>query len=317
MSILKKIILPFVLICALHATDLKPTSSLTLNGGSTDIVQANDKIYIATAKGKVDIFDETTKKYLSSISIEKIKDFMGDLIESKIYSIDVLNHSVLIVSQGQKGGRNIFLYNNNQLHTLVSDRKRMFIAQAKFVDKSTIIFATLSNQLYLYDINNKQEKYNLQISQSKFSYFALNENKKEVIVADESGDLKIVDIAAKKIKAQLSNQNLDNVFQVSWKKDLILTAGQDRRSVLYSDNSMQPYIRKSGFLIYGCALSNDSTLAAYSSDEQNNVTIYNTQSKKDLYKLIDNKMTITKILFLSNNEVLVGTDSNIVNYYKF
>lgn len=317
MNILKKIILPFILVCALNGANLQPTSTLTLNAGSTDIIKANSKIYIATAGGKVDIFDQKTKKYLSSISIAKIKDFMGDVIESKIYSIDILNESVLIVSQGEKGGRNIFLYKNNELQTLVSDKKRMFIAQAKFVDKSNIVFATLSNQLYLYDIKNKQEKYSLQISQSKFSYFALNENKKEVIIADESGDLKIIDIYAKKIKAQLSGQNLDNVFQVSWKKDLILTAGQDRRSVLYSDNEMQPYIRKSGFLIYGCALSSDSTLAAYSSDEQNNVTIYNTQSKKDLYTLIDNKMTITKILFLSNNEVLVGTDSKIVNYYKF
>ena len=63
-------------------------------------------------------------------------------------------------------------------------------------------------------------------------------------------------------------------------------------------------------------MSNSGKVAAYSSDEQNNVTIFNTQSKEDLYKLIDNKMTISKILFLNEHEVFIGTDDKVINFYK-
>ena len=32
---------------------------------------------------------------------------MGDIIDSKIYSVDVLEDNILLVSQGEKGGRNL------------------------------------------------------------------------------------------------------------------------------------------------------------------------------------------------------------------
>lgn len=39
----------------------------------------------------------------------KIKDFLGDVIDSKIYSVDVLE-KYLILSQGEQGGRNLDIY---------------------------------------------------------------------------------------------------------------------------------------------------------------------------------------------------------------
>lgn len=320
MNILKRILLPLLLplflICSLKAKDLTPTKELKLSGGSTDMVLANNQLYVSTAMGKVDIFDAKTKNYKHSISISSITDFAGDIIESKIYSVDVLNKVVLIVSQGQKGGRDISIYKDSKLQNIISADKRMFIARAKFVSENKIIFSTLANQLYLYDIKEKKEIYNQQISPSSFSYFVLNENKSSVIIADESGDLKVVDVKSGNTKTILKDQNLDNIYQVDWKNDTIITAGKDRRSVLYSADNLQPYIRKSSFLIYGCALNRNGKLAAYSSDEENSITIFNTQSKKDLYTLTNNKMTVSKILFLSDNGIFVGTDDKTINFYK-
>lgn len=316
MNIVKSIAPLLLLLCSLSAKDLTPSNILKLSGGSTDMSISDNHLYVATIAGKIDIFDTQTKQQISTISVPKIKDFVGDLIESKIYSVDVLNNNVLIVSQGEKGGRDIFVYKNSQLNTLISAQKRLYIARAKFISDDKIIFSTLSNQLYMYDLKQNKILYDHQISQSKFSYFVLNETKDAVIVADESGDLSIIETKTGKITNTLNNQNLDNVFQVDWKNGTILTAGQDRQSVLYSGTDLQPYIRKSTFLIYGCALSKDGGKAAYSSDEQNNVTIFDTQSKQDLYTLTNNKMTISKILFLNNNEILVGTDAKVINIYK-
>ena len=40
---------------------------------------------------------------------------MQDTIDSKIYSVDVLADNILILSQGEKGGRNIDIYNDGKL----------------------------------------------------------------------------------------------------------------------------------------------------------------------------------------------------------
>lgn len=135
---------------------LKPIDSLKANGGVTDMVINNQKLYVATTNSSIDIFDINTKKRLKQISIPKIKDFMGDTINAKVYSVDVFKDKILILSQGNKGGRNIFIYENEKLHTIISDEKRLFIAKAKFLSKNRILYTLLSNQLFLYDLKNKK-----------------------------------------------------------------------------------------------------------------------------------------------------------------
>ena len=314
MNILKVIFFMF-LICSLNASQIEPNISIKTSGSVTDMVIKDSKLYVATDASSIDIFDIKTKKLISNIKLEKIKDFLGDLIDSKIYSVDIIENKILILSQGTNGGRNLFIYENNQLKNVISDKKRLFIARAKFIDKDKILYSLLSNQLFLYDFKIDKNIYSKQISHSKFSYFALNENKTEVAIADESGNIQIYDtLKGEKIKIH-NNYNLDNVFQVDYKNDMIITAGQDRRSVIYSKNN-QPYIKESNFLIYVCELSPTSKLGAYSSNENNDVTVFDTKSKKDLYLLTKNKTTLSKIVFLNENELFLASDAKVINYYK-
>jgi WD40 repeat protein len=297
------------------AKELKQTASFQTSGGVTDMVIDHNKLYAATTASSVDVFDISTQKMVQKIKLPQIKDFIGDIIDAKIYSVDVLNKKVLIVSQGEKGGRNIDLFINNKRITLIPDTKRYFVAKAKFVNEHQILFSLLSNQLYLFDIKSKKSIYVKQISQSKFSDFVLDEEKKRAIITDESGNIHLVDVANGNELQTYANQNLDNVFQLDWKQGIILTAGQDRRSVVY-DSKGNAYFRKSGFLIYSCGLSPTGTIGAYSSDEENNVTVFNTRSNKELCKLTNNHMTLTKILFKNEKEIFVASDDKIINYYK-
>ena len=52
------------------------------------------------------------------------------------------------------------------------------------------------------------------------------------------------------------------------------------------------------------------------SDEENNVTIFDTSSQANLYKLTQNKATLSNILFLNENEIFVTSDAKQINYYK-
>ena len=303
-------------ILTINAKDLNPSKSLLASGGVSDLVLVENKLFVATTASAIDIFDLSTDEKIDTIKLPKIKDFLGDSIDSKIYSVDVINDSVLILSQGEQGGRNLGIYKNGQMQNIIDDSQRMFIGRAKFLDENHIIYALLSNQIYLYDIQNKKILKEIQISQSKFSNFKLTKDKSKFIVSDESGVITMLDSKSFEVLKTFKNQNLDNVFQVDIKGDLILTAGQDRRAAVYNTKNDNAYHKEFSFLIYSVALSPSTNLAAVASDEENNVTIFNTKTKENLYKLFQNKATLSNILFLNENELFVASDDKEINYYK-
>ena len=300
----------------INAKDLAPTSSLLASGGVTDLVLNNDKLYVATAASSVDIFDIKTQEKINSIKMPQIKDFLGDIIDSKIYSVDVLEENILILSQGEKGGRNLDIYKDGKIENIIKDTERLFIGRAKFLDENHIIYALLSNQIYLYDIKNKKILKEIQVSQSKFSNFKLTQDKTKLVVCDESGVINMLDSKNFDIIKTFRYQNLDNVFQVDIKDNLILTAGQDRRAAVYNLDTKNAYYKEYSFLVYAAALSPSTKLAAVASDEENNVTIFDTSSLANLYKLTQNKATLSNILFLNENEIIVTSDAKQINYYK-
>ena len=300
----------------INAKDLAPTSSLLASGGVTDLVLNNDKLYVATAASSVDIFDIKTQEKINSIKMPQIKDFLGDIIDSKIYSVDVLEENILILSQGEKGGRNLDIYKDGKIENIIKDTERLFIGRAKFLDENHIIYALLSNQVYLYDIKNKKVLKEIQVSQSKFSSFRLTQDKSKLVICDESGVISMLDSKSFEILKIFRYQNLDNVFQVDIKNNLILTAGQDRRAAVYNLDTNEAYYKEYSFLIYAAALSPSTKLAAVASDEENNVTIFDTSSQAHLYKLTQNKATLSNILFLNENEIFVTSDAKQINYYK-
>ncbi|RXJ86274.1 WD40 repeat domain-containing protein [Arcobacter sp. CECT 8985] len=295
---------------------IKPDAKMSTSGGVTDIVISKNRLFASTVNGTVDIFDLNTKEFIKKISVPKTVDFTGEEINAKVYSVDVLNNKILILAQGKKGGRNIYLYEDNKLTQIISDKKRLFISKAKFIDKNKIIYSLLSNQFFLYNLSTNKNIYERQISQSRFSDFSLNDDKSKVILADESGILHEYEVSNGKFIRNFKNQNLDNVYQVDWKKDTIITAGQDRRSVVYNETTQNVYYKQSDFLVYSCGLSPNSHYAGYSSDELNTVTIFNTLTQTAMYKLIGNKMLITNIVFLNDNEIFVSSDDSKINYYK-
>ncbi|MGE4461025.1 MAG: WD40 repeat domain-containing protein [Arcobacter sp.] len=316
MNILKSFFTIIILLLNLNAKELEPNSFLSTSGGVTDLIIDKNRLFAATTASSIDIFDITTKEKIDSINLPKIKDFIGDTIDSKIYSVDVFDDKILILSQGENGGRNISLYKDGKLTHIIEDKQRLFIARAKFLDENHIIYALLSNQIYLYDIKNKTITKEIQISQSKFSNFKLSSDKTKVVVCDESGVLTMLDSNTFNIIKTFKNQNLDNVFQVDFKNKIILTAGQDRRSAVFSEDGKMSYYKEFSFLIYSAGLSPSGNLAAVASDEENNVTIFNTNTKEELFLLTKNRNTLTNILFLNENEIFVSSDDNKINYYK-
>ena len=99
---MNKLILIFLLLLAgLNAKDLAPTYVYNASGGVTDIVASSGKIYVSTQASCVNVYDLNTKKLIQTITIPKIKDFMGDTINAKVYNVDIFEDKILLTSQYQ------------------------------------------------------------------------------------------------------------------------------------------------------------------------------------------------------------------------
>ncbi len=294
----------------------QPVAQYVSSGAVTDMVVDNGKLYSATDASCVDIFDMKTEKIIQKITVDKITDFMGDVIDSKVYSVDVLHGKVVLLSQAEHGFRRVHIHQNDKTELLISFSDQLYIAKVRFLDDNTLLLALLGNQIISYDIKTKKQNWMTQVSQSKFSNFMLNEKKDKVVIADESGDLKIHSTKDGAWIKTLGGQNLDNVFQVDYKKGIIATAGQDRRVVIYNTVFSSAYYKTAPFLIYSVGLSPSGKIAGFASDEHNNVTLFNTETQSTVGVFGGNKMTLTNILFLNEKEFLVSSDDRTINLYK-
>lgn len=310
----KKLLILLFAINLFAIENITPDKIYKATGTVQSIIVNEDKLYAGTDNGTVEIFNINSTQKIKTIKLPDIKDFMGDTIASKIYSIDLLEDKILIVSQGMKGYRNIFIYENDKLNKIIDINKKFFVQKASFVSNTKIVFGLLSNQIGVYNYKTKKLDYLIQISPSSFSHFMIDEDKKTIATTDESGIVRVVDIKSGQVIKQPKALNLDKVYQLDFKKGIILTAGQDRKSVVYKDYSS--YSFDFDFLLYSCGLSPDAKLGAVAHNEKNEVLVFDIVSKKNLYNLKGQKATLTQILFKNEKEIFTSCDDPNINYFK-
>jgi len=291
---------------------ITPTSTIEVNGTVKDMVLDGDNLIIATDNGHIEVYDTIKKEKIKQINIPNVKDFMGDEIPARIMSTDTIDGKYLLLSDSGKGGySNLFIYDNN-LTQILSPNDKEAIIKARFIDKEHILLGYLSNEVALLDLTTKKEKYRVQLSESKFSDFALNEDKSQVIFSCESGILNLVDVKSGKIIKKLKGQNVDNVYRVDFKKDTISGAGQDRRGSIYDVSTGKGSYIAGDFLIYSTALSPSAKKVAFSMDEKNNISIYNTLSKSKIALLKGQKSTLSVIIFKDENQLFSASDDSTI-----
>ncbi len=309
-------VLFLVFLTVLAAKDLKPLKTFTANGAINDMIYKNGKIYVGTANGKVNVIDFKSGKIIQEIQLSQITDFMGEVIDSEVFSVDEEGGDILILSQDKNGYSRLDVFKNGKLEHILDINDALYIVKAKYIDKNRVLFGLLSNVYMLYDLNKKASVWEEQITMSKFSNYALSDDKTEVATADESGDVNIVTVMDGKIRRHYTGINKDEVFGIDWKKHLIVTGGKDKKVGIYHDDSCTSDQKEYTFFIYSVGISPSAKLAAASVDDKNNVVVFDPATKEDRYKLVDNKSKITVIYFINDNEVLVATNDTTINLYK-
>ncbi len=314
MRLLSTILLSTVMLFSVEI--VKPEYQIDINGTAKDMVLRGDNLIVATDMGHIEIFDYNRREKLKEISIPDIKDFMGDTVPARVMSVDEIDGKYLLLSDSGKGGySNLFIYDKNLTQIFSPDDKRSII-KARFIDRDHILLGYLSDEVSLLDLKTKRELYRKQLSESKFSDFALNGDRSRAVFSCESGVLSVIDVKSGEVIRELKGQNVDNVYRVDFKGDYISGAGQDRRGSIYNLKTAKGDYIQGNFLIYSTALSPDAKRVAFSMDEKNNIYIYNRETKSDIAILKGQKSTLNVIIFRDEKHLFSASDDNTIMAWR-
>ena len=294
-----------------------PVQEIVVDGIAKDMTVSGKYVYIGTDKGKLQVYDDEARQFIKEITLPNIKDFMGDEAPARVQSVDFTDGRYLLLSDSGKGGySNLWIHENNSTKQVIGPESKMAAIKARFIDKSHILLGYLSDEVSLFDLKSGREIYRVQLSQSKFSDFALNEDKSLAAFSCESGVITIVSTSDGKVVKKLEGVNLDNVYRVDFKKDIVSGAGQDRKGSIYNVKTGKGDFIQGDFLIYSTALSPSAKKVAFAMDEQNNISIYNVFTKSKIALLKGQKSTLSVIVFRDENTLFSASSDNTVMKWK-
>lgn len=312
----------FVCLAAAYSVEMcveidTPAQQIKINGNAKDMVVYGNKLYIVTEQGFMQEYDYTAKTFTYTIELPQIKDFAGDMVPARIFSVDYNEGKYLLLSDSGKGGyTNMWIHENNTTKQIFGPENKKALVKARFIDQKHILLAYLSNEAALYDIDAQKELYRVKLSESKFSDFALNADKSLVIFSCESGILSLIDVPSGKVMKELKGMNLDNVYKVDFKQNIVSGAGQDRRGSLYDVTTGRGDYIEGNFLIYATGLSPNAKKVAFAMDERNDISVYDVATKAKIAVLHGQKSTLNAIIFKDETTLFSASDDNTVMMWE-
>ena len=302
----------------LPTAKLKPHKVLTASGNVKDILVENSLLYAATDAGVVDIFDLTTHKRVDQIVIPSFHDDIYDKdLNATIYSVDKVKDRVVLLTSYKGVKKRLFVYENRGLSEIKGLDPSMMIIKIRMIDKSRVLLGLLSNELILYDIDQKKQLYRTSLSESSFSDMALSRDKSSVVVGCESGIIYLVDVATGQLKSVIQGANRDKSYKVDIKNNLVLSAGQDKIGAIYNIKNNSFKILEANFLIYAGALSPDGSRAIFAYNEENELLVVSTSGEsKEAYLLSGQKSTLNAIRFRDNQNIISASDDEFIMLWQ-
>ena len=301
----------------ISAQVVHPFYKIKTSGAITDIVIHGPSVILSTDAGTIEIYDVASGDQVNFLQLPLMKDFMGDPVPRKVFSIDKFSMRTLFVTQGIHGFRNVIVLENGQQEEIINAEKdKMMIKKARWVSSNTILLGLMSNDLILFDVAQKQVICKLNISPYTFSDFSLSEDKQFAYTADESGIVHKIDINNCEITQEFMGINVDNIYQIVYNNGIVITAGQDRRVGVYNTITSDNYFLQEGFLVYSVGLNSDGSVGAYSASEDNNISIFETFSKRKTHVLSGHSSVVTKMAFIDDNTFVSTGDDRYLIIWK-
>ena len=297
---------------------VKPHATIVVAGNEIDMVRKGDILYVATDTGKVEYYNWKTQKMIGDVKFSKIHDFMGDLIEPKVFCVDVTpkGDTLLMLVQDEGGNQILYLYDKKKLTKILDKNDHIQMREVRFVDNDHLLISTISNDLIFMHLPDKKILWRKKLSLSVFTDYQLNEDHSKVASSCESGIVYIVDVKSGKILKTLKGGNKDEVFSVDYKNYHVLACGKDKKAVVYSLGYQSPVIYETTFFVYAGALNKDASLSAFQINENNDIGIYNNETKALKYRLVGQRSVLNNIIFIDDKTLISGSSDNHILIWR-
>ena len=306
-------------VSTLSAKDIHPIATLEASGLVSDFVEDSGLLYVATDAGVVDIIDLVSQKIVNQIKFAPLHTAMGDTVPVRIHSIDRYQGKILMVTSSITAWRNVWIYNENKteggkLTKIIDESKHLMPKRAFFTHEEKVILGTIGSDIVLYDTHESYKLYDSHISKSTMGGMVLSADKKKMVISDESGMTRLIDINSSTVEKTFSSEHVDNIYSVAYAKDIILTAGQDKRVGIYrKDNAFHI---KSDFLVYCIGISPSAKLGIYSSGIEHNLQLFTTKDGRKTDRLVGQYATPTKIMFIDENSLISAGDEYTIYFWR-
>ena len=310
----KILITLFVLFTINHAKDIKPVATIEVSGLVSDFVEDTGLLYVGTDAGSVDIIDLTSRENVRKITFVPYKNAMGNFVPVRVHSVDRYQGKTLIVTSDRSAYRNVWIEDGKKLSKIIDASRHLMPKRAFFSHDGKVVLGTFGSDVVLYDNNENFKLYDTHVSESTMGGMVLSADKKKMLLSDESGSVRLIDIESSQIEKTFSSEHVDNIYSVAYSQGIILTGGQDRRVGVYGQGT-EDYHLKSDFLVYCVGLSPSGKIGVYSSGADNDLQLFNTSTKSRTDRLVGHYATPNKIMFIYENALISSGDESTIFFW--
>lgn len=245
---------------------------MEFNANVLNIKQIRKDFLISLDNGEIEILDENFTQKMN-YKFPKIKTYFGDLIESRIFSADLLDDEILVLLSSDFGTQKLEILGKKDF-----DLKSENFKNAFFINKNLAILADLSGEIYFFDLQNGKMSDPIKISSSSLSSVEISPNRKILVLASEGGKVYVFDIISKTILSQKSLHK-DRIHDLAISSNLKIATGANDKSASFFDfkNDIIKNF-ESEFLVYAVSIGENGKTLAYQSSENGDITLINTQN---------------------------------------
>ena len=278
---------------------------MEFNANVLNIKQIRKDFLISLDNGEIEILDENFTQKMN-YKFPKIKTYFGDLIESRIFSTDLLDDEILVLLSSDFGAQKLEILGKKDF-----DLKSENFKNAFFINKNLAILADLSGEIYFFDLQNGKISDPIKISSSSLSSVEISPNRKILVLASEGGKIYVFDIVSKKILSQKSLHK-DRIHDLAISSNLKIATGANDKSASFFDfkNDIVKNF-ESEFLVYAVSISENGKTLAYQSSENGDITLINTQNFEISNIIKTNDGNLGSIILNNNFIVTSNFDKKI------
>ncbi|MDP1785079.1 MAG: hypothetical protein Q8K81_06605 [Sulfuricurvum sp.] len=304
--------------CALAVTVtasiIPPYAAIQTDGLVSDMVVREGKLYVSTDGGGVGIYDAQTRKKVSSILLPKVKIGSSKPFVPKIYSVDHYRNMTVMVSESGESFRNVFLMKENKLVKIIDNSRGLLIKKVRFLDAGHVLFGLSGDTIVSMDISTNTLVYQVQAGGGVFQDMALSNSRGLVAVADESGEVAMINTKnGRKVKT-LRGINLDNINRIDYRDNTILSAGQDRRVGVYREKGS--YFIETDFFVYAVGLSPSATRGVYTDGSENELQVFDVATRAKTARLKGGETLYDTLIFINEHQLIGAGEENKIYYWR-